>query len=585
VGLAVLAGAGIVSAAVGVPRAQPALEGNRGPYDVVFSRDGARAYVTEVAEGTVAEIDARSYQVLRRLPTGGEQPAGLALTPDGKTLVVANSFSGTVALVDLAGGAVRAHVALPGMPYGVAVSPDGGRAYVTVSQLDEVAVLDLPSGKVSARIGVGRRPRALDLKADGKTLVVANLAGGSLSVINTETLKEEARVRLKGVNVRGVSITGNGAQAYATLMPAFNRKPANDPKEVWHNIVQGVSLEGASSEPGEDQWMDFARIPGQMEVVGTPDQHDIVVNRAGTHAWVASAGRDLVTRITINDRRRDAIWPISQVETPVGANPRGLALTPDEGQLWVTNHLGNSISVLDPKSSIVLRTIDLGKASRTDPSLPGQYLFHNAALTRANRFTCNSCHPDGGTDGLTWSFVHVADGFGPRNSRDLRTAVAETAPFRWSGFEKHLSDFIESEVTGLLGGPKPEEAQLRELEKAVRALRMPPNPYRTMDGAMTPAAERGRVLFEGKAGCAGCHAGPRRGGTGAAGNVGTTREGVQVDIPHLAGVYDSGPFLHDGRAATLEEVFEKYNEGKRHGKAHLLTAEERAAVLRYVREL
>jgi len=588
-GCLLLAVAGSASLAqqsrVAIPVARPAVEGNRAPYDLVFAPDGKQAYVTESAEGAVAVIDVATARVTTHFRTGGEQPAGLAVTPDGAELLVANSYSGTVAILDAATGKQRAMLSLPGMPYGAAVTPDGKRAFVSVSQLDELAVVDLKTAAVLRRIPVGRRPRALEITPDGKTLAVGNLAGGSISVLNTETLAEEARVKLKGINVRGIAVTSDGASAYATLMPAFNGKPTDDPREVWHNLVQAVTLEGADSSVGEDQWMDFARVSGSTEVFGTPDQHDIVLDPAGRYAWVASAGRDVVTRITIKDRRRDAVWPISQIETVVGANPRGLALRPDGKQVWVANHLGNSISILDAGSSALVQTIALGKPSRVDPTIAGQYLFNNAQLTRAHRFTCNSCHPDGGADGLTWRFVHVKDRVNQRNSRDLRSGVIDTAPFRWSGVDAHLDAFIREEVTGLLGGPVPTPVQARALEAAVKAMRLPPNPYRTADQQLTPVAVQGRELFLGRAGCGTCHAGPRHGGTGRSAWIGTTPENRPLDVPHLTGVYDSAPYLHNGRAATLEHVFGRENPGGLHGKLHTLTAVEQQAVLRYLREL
>jgi cytochrome c peroxidase len=233
----------------------------------------------------------------------------------------------------------------------------------------------------------------------------------------------------------------------------------------------------------------------------------------------------------------------------------------------------------------VLSTIDLGPASRVDPSLEGQYLFNNAGLTADHRFTCASCHPDGGSDGLTWSFVHVKDGLPRRNSRDLRAGIAKTAPFRWSGFDAHLPDFVESEVTGLLRGPKPTSAQTEALLRALDAMSLPPNPYRTVNGELTESGKRGAVLFAGKAGCVTCHSGPLSGGTGLKEWIGTTAAGQPLDVPHLRGVYDSAPYLHDGRAATLEEVFTTHNADRRHGNAAALSGEELADVLRYVREL
>ena len=67
--------------------------------------------------------------------------------------------------------------------------------------------------------------------------------------------------------------------------------------------------------------------------------------------------------------------------------------------------------------------------------------------------------------------------------------------------------------------------------------------------------------------------------------IGTTPVGVALDVPHLAGVYDTDPYLHDGSAPTLEEVFTQNNPRKLHGKADELTAEQMKDLLEYVREL
>jgi YVTN family beta-propeller protein len=571
-------------AAPAPPAARPAA-GNRAPQELAFSPDGRFLYVTEGAEDCVAVVDRARRKVIARHLTGGRRPAGLAVSADGSVLVVANSHSGSLAVLDLPSGRRRALIPVPGEPWGVALSPDGSTAYVAVSQLDQVAVVDLPRETVTRRIPVGRRPRALTLPRDGLTLAVANQAGGSVSVIAPETGAEQARVRLKGVNVRGIALGAEDGEVYTTLMPAFNTKPTSDPAMVWHNLVQAVSLNGEGSSVGEDQWLDFVRQPGSLELIGAPDPSGIAVDRAARYAWFALAGRDVVTRITIHDRRRDAIWPISQIEVPVGANPRAVALSPDERELWAANHLGSSLSVIDAAAMKPLATVDLGAASRPDPTLAGQRLFHSAALTRTRRFTCASCHPDGGADGLTWSFVHVRDGFTRRNARDLRTGVAETPPFRWSGLEAHLRDFLRDEVTGLLGGPDPTEAQLADLGAAVRAFAPPPNPYRDPDDRLTAAAERGRLLFEGAAGCGACHAGSRRGGTGLKAWVGTTPPAQQVDVPHLVGVHDGAPYLHDGRAASLEEVFARFDPERRHGAASALSPGDLADLLRFLREL
>lgn len=550
---------------------------------MLLSPDGSRAYVSEHREGTVAVVDARSGAVLTRWAVG-ERPAGVALTPDGSLLVAAASWAGEVVLLETDTGRVRAKVPLRGLPWAVAVSPDGALAWVTVSQLDELAAVDLRSARVIRRVPVGRRPEAVDVSRDGTTVAVANTAGGTVTLINAETAEVEATVRLKGVNVRGIAVTADGAEAYTTCMPPFNTRPAADPREVWHNLIQAVAIRGADSAPAEDQWLDFARTPAETGGTGSPDPFDLVTDAEGRHAWFSVAGRDVLTRITIRDRRRDAIWPISQVEAPVGANPRGIALSPDGKQVWVANHLGNSLTVVDAVSMRPVRTIDLGPATAPDPTLAGQLLFHGSQVTRGRRFTCSSCHPDGRSDGLTWRFVHVQDGFPRRNSRDLRGGIGSTTPFRWSGHDARLDHFLRDEIVGLLGGPTPTRMQLEQLERAVEAMDYPPNPYRSADGSLTPLAREGEEIFRYQAGCSGCHSGPRLGGTGVRAWVGTTPESHPADVPHLLRVHDSPPYLHDGRAATLAEVFSS-SAGPHGDGFSRLTPPERAALLRYLQEL
>ena len=113
---------------------------------------------------------------------------------------------------------------------------------------------------------------------------------------------------------------------------------------------------------------------------------------------------------------------------------------------------------------------------------------------------------------------------------------------------------------------------------------MAPNPFRAADGQLTPAAIRGKALFEGRAACAACHSGPKAGGVTKAW-IGTTPPGVDLQAPRLEGVHDTDPYLHDGSARTLEEVFSRRNPNNLHGKAHELSRAETNDLLEYVREL
>jgi len=247
----------------------------------------------------------------------------------------------------------------------------------------------------------------------------------------------------------------------------------------------------------------------------------------------------------------------------------------------------NDLAVIDPQSLKILRRVNLGPTARKDPTLLGRYLFTTATIVKGKQFSCNSCHPDGGTDGISWKFVHVKDALGKENDRNvkaLRGHIGNTAPYRWTGHEPSLAAFIEEEIPGLLQGEKPTKAEVSAMVAYVDSLPLAPNPYRAPDNSLTAVGVRGKALFEGKAGCAACHAGPHAGGQQKAW-IGTTPEGVDLLVPRLDGVYDTYPYLHDGKAQTLEEVFAEQNPKKLHGKAHELSDAERKDLLEYVKEL
>ena len=148
-----------------------------------------------------------------------------------------------------------------------------------------------------------------------------------------------------------------------------------------------------------------------------------------------------------------------------------------------------------------------------------------------------------------------------------------------------VETFVNDEIEGLFGHPKLPHGELHALWDLANELPLPPNPYRAADGSLTEAARRGRALFNGKADCRSCHSGEQFGGTGKSAAVGTTPAGRQLDVPHLTGVYDSAPYLHDGRADTLESIFTRHNASRAHGKAHVLTEAESQDLIQFLREL
>ncbi|HMF79750.1 MAG TPA: bifunctional YncE family protein/alkaline phosphatase family protein [Bryobacteraceae bacterium] len=136
-----------------------------------------------VLNGTVSVVDVNSGAV--REVTVGRAPTGLALSPDGRTLAVANSHSDSITLIDTAKLTATA-VSIPTWPEGllgsepvaVAFAPKGDRLYVAAATNNAVVVLDKKNGKFTpvGAVPAGWFPDAIALDREGN-LRILNIKG------------------------------------------------------------------------------------------------------------------------------------------------------------------------------------------------------------------------------------------------------------------------------------------------------------------------------------------------------------------------------------------------------------------------
>ena len=116
----------------------------------------------------------------------GCYPAGIALSPDGRTLYVAENLSDSLAVIDLATRRVIQRVAIGPFPYGVAVGPDR-HVYASAWGSDYIAVFhETDNGRLVADrvINPIRHPSALLLNGNGSRLYVASASTDRVGVID-----------------------------------------------------------------------------------------------------------------------------------------------------------------------------------------------------------------------------------------------------------------------------------------------------------------------------------------------------------------------------------------------------------------
>ena len=583
------------------------------PLEMVFSADGRLLYVVCEGSDEVRVIDVPSGKVVGSIPVG-RMPRGLASSPDGHWLYVTNAWSDNVSVIDAA--ALKVVQTLPAgfEPTGVVSDLSGTALYVANRLSGDVSVIDLKSGQETKRLLAGRGASYLALSPDGKWIYCTHIfpnpgafrtqPNSEITVIDTGRQTVAERKPLHNVaGVFHVALSADGKLGVAAQLRPKNLIPL---AHVEHGWVFGDSLTLFGQDVGTpiqipiDELDRYYALPWGIAI--TPDKTRIYLTTAGSASVTVIDVRHLIQTVKtrqgpfVNDLSAAADYVVSRI--PVGHNPRGALLSPDGKQLYVANRLDDNISVIDTAADKVVSTIDLGGPKNVDALRRGERLFYTADFAFQGQFGCANCHLDATIDGLQWDLE--PDGFGKDivDNRSLEN-LAGTEPFKWNGGNADMPTEC---------GPRTEkfffrsqsftQQQLTDLVTFVYSLPYRPNRYRAASGELTPAQERGKTIFgrtkykNGKPipeanQCATCHSGPK-GTNQKQVDVGTgklTDRSPVIDVPQLPNVAYSAPYLHDGSAKSLEEIWTVFNPKDTHGVSNDLTKDELNDLIEYLKTL
>jgi YVTN family beta-propeller protein len=149
----------------------------------------------------------------------GSEPAGVAVSPDGSHVYVANSGDVSVSVTDTNTKTVGTSINVGANPVGVAVTPNGKHVYVT-NGTRLVSVINTNTKTTVGSpidLGPGTFPRGVAMAPDGKRVYVANLAANTVAVIDTHTnmlvttIGVDASPFGVAVTAQNVYVTNNGS--------------------------------------------------------------------------------------------------------------------------------------------------------------------------------------------------------------------------------------------------------------------------------------------------------------------------------------------------------------------------------------
>jgi len=425
-------------------------------------------------------------------------PRGLCLSPDGRTLYVAERGAGSVAVIDTAKAAVTGRIPVGKWPVAVALSPKSNRLYVCNQDNHSESAIDLSQSPATAlkTINVVREPSCAAVTLDERFVVVTNqiplgpttdpALAADVSIIDTTNLATCATVKLPPGSsvVNGAATSPDGKWAYVVHGLGHFNLPMTQLERGWVNTYAMTVIDIA-------QGTCLATVLLDDLTQGAADPFAIVCSKDGRRLWISHSGGHEISIVeasllhdllngnvseslaSLQDGSLPNIWVRIQKDrslikelaydltalyiaeaihkVPSGGNgPRGLVLAPDEKTLYVANYFAGSVAALNADNGKLQGTIPLGSQPEADSARRGEIIFHDATRSFQHWHSCATCHPnDGRIDGLRWDFADDGLGNGmntlnllfPDKTEPLHrlgTLVAATFGFAYARFLFHL---------------------------------------------------------------------------------------------------------------------------------------------------
>jgi hypothetical protein len=185
------------------------------------------------------------------------------------------------------------------------------------------------------------------------------------------------------------------------------------------------------------------------------------------------------------------------------------------------------------------------------------------------------------------------------NTQSLRD-IGDTPPFKWNGKNQTVYKQDGMRFSTVLTRSEPFSSENLDAltSHIMTGIAYPPNLQYNPNGELSKNQQKGKAIFERTSTTAGreipeanrcitCHPPPYYTNLKPAdvGTLSATDDSILFDTPHLNNIYASAPYLHDGRASTLEEIWTIYGQDERHGELNDLSKMELNYLIEFLKSL
>ena len=487
------------------------------------SPDGKRLLVANTDSGTVSIVDLAARESVAELPAG-DHPEGTAWAGNGPIGLVTVYGDDTVLFVDADQKKVVHTLKVDDEPYGVVTTADGKFAYVTHDYPGTISEIDIAARKVTRTFPAGTGVRGIALGNDEQTLYVSEFFTADLVAVDRESGEVTDRWEAYSSDnlARHVVLHPKRPKAYLahirSRITAFDARGSIFPQLSFCDLWDKPDGEKRRRSLALDTFNNVYVVTNPWETALSPDGSKIYTIYAGTN--------DMNISEVLDDDYQE-IDRIGRAVT-IGKHPRAIRTSPDGEEVYIYATLDHAVNVYTADMRKKLASIPVATPAHSAEWRRGKELFQTALppMGTARWIACSSCHPDGLTDNRIWQNPE-----GHRKTPHL-FGLAHTHPLHWSADRDEVQDF-EYTIRGKLmqgrglhrGDLKPRmgfapgaeldeklggrSGDLDALAIYTNSFPVRLSPHIPAPGQLSPEAERGRKLFlSAETKCASCHSGP-----------------------------------------------------------------------------
>lgn len=549
--------------------------------NIFMSEKGTRQVSVYSADGKKGNTSFEMHEI----------PTGLTID-DNMMYVTTFETVGKLHMIDLGKGIEVSSLDARSGICSPILNKHNGRLYVCNQFDDSVSEFDINSKKLLRTVKVLREPKSAVITNDGKYIFVANFlpaqradidyVAACVSVIDLKSFKKVKDIQLaNGSNaLRGICITPDGKYIYVSHNLGRYTVPTSQLQQGWMNTSAFSIIDVQKMLYLGEVLVDEPE-RGAAGIWGIQcNENHIFITHSGTHEISVIDHKAMLDKFLAYPDKSALEYDLTflyglRKRIPLHGNgPRNFVLSGNK--MFIPTYFADILNVVDIKS-LDIKSINLNPERVESDIDKGEKYFNDASHCFQNWQSCNGCHPgDGRTDGMNWDLMN--DGVG--NSKNCKSMLFShvTPKCMISGIRDSAELAVRAGYRFIQFFDISEE-DARCVDEYLKSLTPVPSPY-LVNGELSEKAKLGKKVFE-KLKCGECHSGVYYTDM----KMHVIGEDVEFqygwDTPTLREVWRTAPYLFDGRAATMEDVFKVH----KHGIDKKVSKKEIEALTEYVNSL